>query len=149
MTKSLTYIGLAVLFGLAGGPGTGPAAAAELLTTDPGHYASPGRSLSGSRSPLFDRTEQVRAGSNVVVRDDGALLERWVLNADLSRACNQRRFRQKRDQYLIGVVDGRSFGAALGGHSSLYDPAQIAEKQVVYLFRGQGTTDCRVYHRTR
>ncbi|GAB4362130.1 MAG: hypothetical protein Kow00114_17180 [Kiloniellaceae bacterium] len=149
MSKWLTYIGMSVLFALAGGAHFGPAAAAELLTTDPGHYANPGRALSGRGAALFDRTKQVRAGSNVVVRDDGALLERWVLNAGLSRACNQRRFRQKRDQYLIGVVDGRTFGAAVGGHSSLYDPAQMAENQVIYLFRGQGTTDCRVYHRTK
>jgi hypothetical protein len=98
---------------------------------------------------LPDRSKQVRAGSNVIVRDDGALMERWVLSPDLSRACNRRLFRQKRDQYLIAVVDGRTYGAAVGGHSSLIDRANMAEQQIVYLFRGQGTTDCRVYHRTK
>jgi hypothetical protein len=129
--------------------GSAAAGAADLVTTHPGHYARPGETLQGSGSSILDRTKQVRAGSNVIVRDDGALAERWILNADLSRACNKRLFRQKRDQYLIGVVEGRSYGAAVGGHGSLVDRVRMAENQVVYLFRGQGTTDCRVYHRSK
>ena len=125
------------------------AGAAELVTTHPSHYARPSESLAGSGPSLFDRTKQPRSGSNIVVRDDGALLDRWKLSADLSRACNKRLFRQKRDQYLIGIVDGRTYGAAIGGHSSLVDQAKMSQNQVVYLFRGQGTTDCRVYHRTK
>jgi len=149
LVKWLTCIGVAAVLVCLGSAMPGVrAVAADLMATDPSHYARPGASLRGGSS-IFDRTKQVRAGSNVIVRDDGKLLERWVINADLSRACNRRQFRQKRDQYLVGVVDGRTFGAAVGGHSSLYDPAQISEKQVVYLFRGQGSTDCRVYHRTK
>lgn len=146
MDKWFICIGLAVFLGLGGGPA---AAAPELLSTHPSHYANPGRTLGGGAPSILDRTKQARAGSHVVVRDEGALLERWRLNAELSRACNKRLFRQKRDQYLIGVVDGRTYGAAVGGHSSLVDRAKMAENQVVYLFRGQGTTDCRVYHRTK
>lgn len=125
-----------------------PAGATELLSTHPNHYANPSATLQGGGS-LLDRTKQARTGSRIVVRDEGALLERWRLNPDLSRACNRRLFRQKRDQYLIGVVDGRTYGAAVGGHSSLLDRAKMAENQTIYLFRGQGTTDCRVYHRTK
>lgn len=149
MVKWLKKIGLAAVCAALYGAGPGPAAAAELMTTDPAHYGNPGRSLHSGAPSIFDRTKQVRAGSHVVVRDEGKLPERWILNPDLSRACNQRKFRQKRDQYLIGVVDGRTYGAAVGGDSSLYDPAKMAANQVVYLFRGQGTTDCRVYHRTK
>lgn len=150
MGKCLTYIGLAAALLCLGGAVPGVrAVAADLMATDPSHYAKPGQALQGAGSSIFDRTKQARAGSHVIVRDDGKLLERWVINADLSRACNRRLFRQKRDQYLVGVVDGRTFGAAVGGHGSLYDPAQMSEKQVVYLFRGQGSTDCRVYHRTK
>src|SRR3546814_1114094 len=77
------------------------------------------------------------------------LPENWVLSAELSRACNKRLFRQKRDQFLIGVVEGRTYGAAVGGHGSLVDRARMAEDQVIYLFHGQGTTDSRVYHSMR
>ena len=119
------------------------------LTCRPINRARPGESLRGAGSSILDRTKQPRAGSHVIVRDDGALLERWTLSADLSHACSKRLFRQKRDQYLVGVVEGRTYGAAVGGHSSLVDRVKMAENQVVYLFRGQGTTDCRVYHRTK
>ena len=126
-----------------------PAGAADLMTTNPRHYANPGKSAGGSGSSITKQTKQVRAGSNVVVQDDKALSVNWVLNQDLSRACNRRVFRQKRDQYLVALVEGRTFGAAVGGHASLYDPAQMADNQVIYIFRGQGTTDCRVYNRTK
>jgi hypothetical protein len=125
------------------------AAAGELSVTHPSHYARPGETLQGSGTSILGRTKQVRPGSNVIVRDDGALLDAWRLNPDLSRACNRRLFRQHRDQYLVGVVEGQTYGAAVGGHSSLVDRVQMAENQTVYLFRGQGTTDCRVYHRSR
>ena len=129
--------------------GAAPAAAAELLSTHPSHYASPGASGQRGNAPIVGRTKQVRAGSRVVVRDDDPLSQRWRLNQELSRACTRRYFRQKRDKFLIGVVEGRTYGAAVGGHGSLIDRAKMAENQVIYLFRGQGTTDCRVYHRGR
>jgi hypothetical protein len=129
--------------------GSAPAGATGLVTTHPDHYARPGASPQHSGSSMLGRTKQTRAGSRRIVSDDGALVENWIVSADLSRACNKRLFRQKRDQYLIGVVEGRTYGAAVGGHGSLVDRGKMAERQVVYLFRGQGTTDCRVYHRTR
>jgi hypothetical protein len=125
------------------------ASAAELVTTHPSHYARPGAAAQGSGGSVLGRTKQARAGSHIIVRDPAALPESWVLNAALSRACNKRQFRQKRDQYLVGIVEGRTYGAAVGGHGSLLDRAKLAENQVIYLFRGQDTTDCRVYHRTR
>lgn len=143
MHKWFTNIGFAAVLAATGGALAG---AAELTATHPSHYSNPGASAGGGTS-LLPRAKQVRAGSNVVVRDDGALLENWRLNPDLSQACNRRLFRQKRDQYLVGLVDGRTYGAAVGGHSSLVDRAQLSERQVIYLFKGQGTTDCRVYHR--
>jgi hypothetical protein len=125
------------------------AGAGELVTTHPSHYARPGEALKGAGGPPLDRTKQVRAGSHVIVSDPDSLQERWVLSAPLSRACSKRQFRQKRDQYLVGIVEGRTYGAAVGGHGSLIDRANMAENQVIYLFRGQDTTDCRVYHRTQ
>lgn len=126
-----------------------PSGAGELLSTHPSHYANPGATLQGGGSAIRGRTKQARPGSHVIVRDDGALVERWRLSPEFSRACNRRLFRQKRDQYLVAVVGGRTYGAAVGGHSSLIDRAKMAQNQIVYLFRGQGTTDCRVYHRTK
>jgi len=144
--KWFTNIGFAAILAATGGALAG---AAELTSTHPSHYAKPGASGAGGASSILPRAKQVRAGSNVVVRDEDTLLENWRLNADLSQACNRRLFRQKRDQYLVGLVEGRTYGAALGGHSSLVDRAQLSEKQVVYLFKGQGTTNCRVYHRLK
>ena len=103
----------------------------------------------GGASATRKRTKQVRSGSNVILRDEGRLNERWYLNEDLSRACSKRLFRQRRDRYLVAIVDGRTYGAAVGGHSSLVDRAKMAQNQSVYLFRDQGTTSCRVYHRAR
>ncbi|WP_299394692.1 hypothetical protein [Pelagibius sp.] len=123
--------------------------AADLLSTHPTHYD---KHLGGgppSGSALGRKTKQARPGSRILVRDEGRLQERWVLSPDLSKACRQRNFRQKRDNFFIGQVNGVTYGAAVGGHGSLVDRAKLAENQVVYLFRGQGTTDCRVYHRTK
>ncbi|MEO3430188.1 hypothetical protein AAFN88_15105 [Pelagibius sp. CAU 1746] len=146
MGKWFFFFALLALSGFAAAPAAG---AAELMSTHPSHYRSSGEAVNGGSTSILGRTKQVRAGSRVIVRDEGALLERWVLNTDLSRACNRRLFRQKRDQFLVGIVDGRTYGAAVGGHGSLLDRVKMAENQVVYLFRGQGTTDCRVYHRTK
>ena len=146
MHKWFTNIGFAAVLAATGGALAG---ASELTTTHPSHYAKPGEAQAGSGASILPRAKQVRAGSNVVVRDESALLQNWRLNADLSQACNRRLFRQKRDQYLIGLVEGRTYGAAVGGHSSLIDRAQLSETQVVYLFKGQGTTNCRVYHRLK
>lgn len=146
MDKWLKYLGFGAVLAVLAAP---PAGAAELVTTHPSHYADPGEALQGSGGSLLGRTKQARAGSHVIVRDPEALRESWMLNAALSRACNKRLFRQKRDQYLIGVVEGRTYGAAVGGHGSLIDRVKMAKNQVIYLFRGQDTTDCRVYHRTR
>jgi len=146
MTKWFIFIVLPAILAL--GDSTA-VRATELLSTHPSHYSQPGGGSRASGSSIINRTKQVRAGSHVVVRDDGALMERWRLNPDLSRACSQRLFRQKRDQFLVGVVDGRTYGAAVGGHASLVDRVKMSENQVIYLFRGQGTTDCRVYHRTK
>ncbi len=146
MGKWFIYIVFSACAALANSAAAG---AADLLSTHPSHYSQPGTTQGGGGASILNRTKQARAGSHVIVRDEDALLERWRLNPDLSRACNRRLFRQKRDQFLVGVVEGRTYGAAMGGHSSLVDRVKMAENQVIYLFRGQGTTDCRVYHRTK
>lgn len=121
----------------------------DLYAPHPGHYREHNAGGSANRSGFARKTKQARAGSRLVLRDEGRLIEKWVLSANLSKACSNRLFRQKRDNFFVAVVDGQTYGAAVGGHGSLVDRAKLAEKQVVYLFRGQGTTDCRVYHRTK
>ena len=127
----------------------GIAMAGEMLTTHPSHYQEHRPGGSAGSAGISGKTKQARAGSRILVRDEGRLLERWMLNADLSKACSKGRFRQKRDKFFVGIVDGLTYGAAVGGHGSLVDRGKRAENQVVYLFRGQGTTTCRVYHRTK
>ncbi|WP_422366844.1 hypothetical protein [Pelagibius sp.] len=150
MVKHLTLmVYFTVTLGATFGQGGTAVLAGKLYTTNPGHYPTHNSGGSADTSVLGRKTKQVRAGSRLLVRDEGRLHEAWVLNPELSKACNKRIFRQKRDKFYIGIVDGRTYGAAVGGHGSLVDRAKMAENQVVYLFRGEGTTDCRVYHRTK
>ncbi len=148
MHKLLKICAVSAAVTLCGGIGAA-VPAADLLSTHPTHYKQHLGGGSASGSALGRKTKQARAGSRLLVRDDGRLQEAWVLNPDLSKACRQRNFRQKRENFYIGQVDGVTYGAAVGGHGSLVDRAKLAENQVIYLFRGQGTTDCRVYHRTK
>ncbi|WP_420348217.1 hypothetical protein [Pelagibius sp.] len=145
LLKTSAFLAAVLVFG-----GAGAAVdAADLLSTHPTHYKQHLGGGSASGGALGRKTNQARAGSRLLVRDEGRLQEKWVLSADLSQACRQRLFRQKRDNFYIGQVGGVVYGAAVGGHGSLVDRAKMAENQVIYLFRGQGTTDCRVYHRTK
>lgn len=148
MHKLLKICTISAAAALCGGTGAA-VPAADLLSTHPTHYKQHLGGGAAGGSVLGRKTKQARAGSRLLVRDEGRLLEKWVLNPDLSKACRQRNFRQKRDNFFIGEVDGVTYGAAVGGHGSLVDRAKLAENQVIYLFRGQGTTDCRVYHRTK
>ena len=150
MAKRLIFrIFFATACALCVGQGAAPSVANDLYAPNPGHYREHNGGGSGSGAGFTRKTKQARAGSRVLLRDEGRLPDKWVLSPDLSKACNRRLFRQKRDSFFIAVVDGRTYGAAVGGHGSLVDRGKMAEKQVVYLFRGQGTTDCRVYHRTK
>ncbi len=150
MVKHLTLlVYFVVTLGAAASQGGTDVLAGNLYTTNPGHYPSHNSGGSADTSVLGRKTKQVRAGSRLLVRDEEPLQVAWVLSPDLSKACNKRLFRQKRDKFYVGIVDGLTYGAAVGGHGSLVDRAKLAENQVIYLFRGEGTTDCRVYHRTK
>ena len=150
MVKHLIFCGLLAMPLYWGGSAAVPAVLADdLYVSHPSHYSRHNSGGSANRSGFARKTKQAKAGSRLLLRDEGRLVEKWMLSAELSKACNRRVFRQKRENFLIAEVDGRTYGAAVGGHASLVDRGQMAEKQVIYLFRGQGTTDCRVYHRTK
>ncbi|MEM7171366.1 MAG: hypothetical protein AAF530_14430 [Pseudomonadota bacterium] len=87
------------------------------------------------------------SGSNVVVRSESPINQSWILNPALSKACSQGHFRQAVQHHLVGIFQKSVYGAAVGGHASLIDRRQLAKENVVYVFKGQGTTNCRVYHR--
>lgn len=150
MSKRLIFLSLLAVAFLGGQPPKSSVVLAnDLYVSHPSHYSRHNHGGSANRSGMTRKTKQAKAGSRLLLRDEGRLIEKWMLSAELSKACNRRLFRQKRENFLIAEVDGRTYGAAVGGHASLVDRAQMADKQVIYLFRGQGTTDCRVYHRTK
>lgn len=130
------------------------AAGPQFLAGDPNtvlaaEFIKPG---SGVQIPTYrkgPKVLQVLRDGRVIHREGGALAEPWVVSKELSRACSKGLFKQHRDRHFIAIFDRRVYGAAVGAHGSLVDKAGLAEKQVIYLFDGQGTTDCRVYHRGR
>ncbi len=62
-----------------------------------------------------------------------------------SRACRSGRFRQRQDRRYIAVLNGKTYGAAVGGHGGLRDRGRLSIPGMIYIFVGQGTTNCRVY----
>jgi len=132
------------VFLLCGGTGF----ASEISGTHPTHITSSKSKLEGSFGTPPEQPAYPYAGGQVVVNSPDPLQESWKVSAELSSACSRGHFKQKRQHGLVAVMDGRKYGAGVGGHSSLIDPRKLAKPQVVYVFTGQGTTDCRVYHRT-
>ncbi len=110
-------------------------------------FIRPGSGLQLPSQRKAPDIRQVLRDGRVIHREAGALAEPWVISKELSRACSRGLFKQHRDRYFIAIFDRRVYGAAVGAHGSLVDKAGLAEKQVIYLFDRQGTTDCRVYHR--
>ena len=85
----------------------------------------------------------------VILRSEEPFGPPWEISKVMSRACSRGQFTQRGDRKYVAVFDRRVYGAAVGGHGSLIDKAGLAEPRVIYVFEGQGTTDCHVYHRIR
>ena len=85
--------------------------------------------------------------STVVVRDEAGLVSPWQGNPVMSRACRKGSFKQRHQHRYIAVLNDEIYGAAIGGHAGLIDRVGLSQPRVVYVFLGQGTTNCRVYHR--
>ena len=123
-----------------------------------GNFANPAMAAEfikpGSGVDLLNRWKppdirQVVRDGRLIHREAGALAEPWRVSKELSQACSRGLFKQQRDRKFIAIFDRRVYGAAVGDHASLVHKTGLAEKQVIYLFDGQGTTDCRVYHRNK
>ncbi|WP_120496693.1 hypothetical protein [Kiloniella sp. EL199] len=86
-------------------------------------------------------------GSRLIYSTEESLREIFTKDVGLSKACQRGRFKQIKSMQYIAVVEGRKYGAALYQTSMLHDPKKLAEKDRIYLFKGQGTSNCRVYHK--
>lgn len=122
------------------------AAAASLTRTDPAHYGGSGSNASGAlpQPGLRDFRER-KITSRVVLRRDQSLRDSGRPSRRLSGACRDGEFRQTVEHRRIAIMDKRSYGAAIGNTKSLYDPQRRGQDGIVYVFVGQGTTNCRVY----
>lgn len=87
-------------------------------------------------------------GSRLIYSTKDPLSEIFTKDPGLSKACRRGRFKQVKSMQYIAVVDGRKYGAALYQRNMLHDPKKLAEKDRIYLFKGQGTSNCRVFHKT-
>ena len=87
-------------------------------------------------------------GSRLIYSTKDPLSEIFTKDPELSKACRRGRFKQVKSMQYIAVVDGRKYGAALYQRNMLHDPKKLAEKDRIYLFKGQGTSNCRVFHKT-
>jgi len=119
---------------------------AQLATTHPEHFSGAtkesGTPNGGADLPDF-RTPSTK--SKVVLRRRQGLTESGNPSRGLSEACRAGDFQQVIDHKFIAVMDERIYGAAVGGTRGLHDPTGRAQNGVVYVFVGQGTTNCRVY----
>ena len=88
-----------------------------------------------------------KRGSRVVHRSDEPIETQWTINRQMSQACRHGAFKQRADRRYVALLGKDVYGAAIGGHGSLVDKAGLSEANVLYVFSGQGTTACRVYHR--
>ena len=125
---------------------TGTPGRAQLATTDPSHYSQgvgapaggfPESGLRDFRGPKYQR--------RVVLKRRAGLQQLGQPDPRLSRACREGRFRQVVDRRTVALLDDRTYGAAIGGSAGLHDPRGQAQVGLVYVFVGQGTTNCRVH----
>lgn len=86
-------------------------------------------------------------GSRVIYKTTDPISKLFTKDKELSRACQRGRFLQKKEMQYIAVVDGRKYGAALYQSNMLHDPKKLAGKDKIYLFKGQGTSNCKVFHK--
>ncbi len=121
---------------------------AEISVTHPRHYANPPKRVTTQPAAIpHGRTGLPPLRPRVLVRSDERLGGgNWNLDRVLSDYCREGQFRQRRDRRFVAILDGRTYGAATASKASLYDPRGVATPGNVYVFRGQGTSRCRVYH---
>ena len=122
----------------------GPCAAAQ-----GSRFIVPGNTLTLPPKSRPPEIREVVRGGIVILRSEESFGPPWAISKEMSRACSRGQFKQRSDRKYVAVFERRVYGAAVGGHGSLIDKARLAEPRVIYVFEGQGTTDCHVYHRIR
>ncbi len=124
-------------------------AQAEIAVTHPRHYSTPPKRMTTQPAAIpHSKTKLPRIKPGVIFRSDETLAEgNWTLDRELSDFCRDGKFVQKRDRRFVAVLKGQIYGAATDSRQTLYDPRGVAIPDNVYVFRSQGTTRCRVYHR--
>lgn len=119
---------------------------AQLTRTDPEHYgdgpSSGGLTTPNPTDPDY-RSPNPRA--RVLMRRRRDLRNSSPPDPKLTKACRNGEFRQVREHRYIAVLNDKVYGAGIGGGRMLYDPMRQAQDGIVYVFVGQGTTNCRVY----
>ena len=128
--------------------------ARKTLSTSASGFSSrsainPSESIQMPGDPKVPDTRFQRAGSRILYSSLGPRDEGWLLNRQLSRACRRGEFKQRADRRYVALFAGEVYGAGIGGHGSLIDKARRGIPQTLYIFKGQGTTYCRVYHRSQ
>lgn len=112
-----------------------------------GSYIDPSNPRPRVADPSPPDTRHQMRGSRVVHRSDEPIGAHWAINRQMSQACRYGTFKQRADRRYVALLGRDVYGAAIGGHGSLVDKAGLSEVDVLYVFSGQGTTACRVYHR--
>ena len=123
----------------------GAAAQAGMSSTNRMHLTPNSGVSGGLPQPSLPDFREPGNRKRVILRRTVAPDRLGGVNRKLSRACREGLFRQTIDRRLVAVLDGRIYGAAVGGRSSLVDPLGLANRGIIYIFAGQGTTSCRVY----
>lgn len=122
----------------------GRAADPKYISPDSSRTTVPLSPDTGLTRPL--RVEP-KLGSRLLYRTQSSLREEFTYDPGLSRACRNGNFLQRLQMRYVVVAKGVTYGAVLAMPQMLYDPRGVADPKKLYIFRGQGTTNCRVYHR--
>lgn len=126
---------------------TGPATAvADMAKTHPSHMdGSNGATRGGGTGGPVPDYRNADPNSRIILRRRGGLDGLGRPSQRFSEACRKGQFRQKLDRRYVALLDKSVYGAGIGGSRGLYDPGRIGQAGLVYVFVGQGTTNCRVY----
>ncbi len=122
--------------------------ATGLLTTHPDHRTGGTEERVQIPPPRHERLRRPvnpPASSILLMEEERRGLGDFRLVKPLTQECRSSRFMQRTDRRYIAVIQGRTYGAGLGGHKSLLDPRGLGMPGMVYLFKNQDTSRCEVY----
>ena len=118
---------------------------AQLAKTHPSHYGGGVAAPGGAAGPGLPDYRMKNPRSRVVLRRRRGLKDSGRPDTKLTQACRNGEFRQLSEHRFVALLDDKVYGAAIGNHGSLIDPRRLARQRIIYIFVGQGTTNCRVY----